>query len=486
MAVAGAIVACSSHDTNGLTRDGGDAQSDVAMTDGSFASDGAVPDGGPSEAGRLSAGLLAGGGTTMCVVAHTDAGADGGPGQALLCWGNNDHANLGLGVADRLDHPSPAPAQAALTEYPTVAVGGYQTCAGAFLPNVYSTLLFCWGDDTYGELGHDPSLDVSPDASGCPSGTLCDPTPTPVMNLVPFIVPSVAVGYGGNPFTCYVSFIDPDQRPSGYVACWGAADAWHFGVADAGPPCADASSCSRTPVAIFGYAMDAFVEVVAGANHACARRGYRLDGDGTVWCWGENVLGQAGQPQTLDGGTSDPRAPAQVPGVTGAVALAAASSETCAIASDKTVRCWGSNQFGALGHPPGAGDTTCSSGVPCTSTPTTVTGLSDVRSIAVGFGHACAVRGDGKVLCWGLNQFGELGHDPASDNAGGGGPPWTATPTVVGGIGLAVEVAAASSTTCALLADGSVWCWGKNDSGLLGVTSNGVTQSFTPMRIPGL
>ena len=90
-------------------------------------------------------------------------------------------------------------------------------------------------------------------------------------------------------------------------------------------------------------------------------------------------------------------------------------------------------------------------------------GGCSITSLSVGSNaaHTCAVKADGTVWCWGSNTDGQLGI-----GADGG---VAARPTRLDGIADAVEVAAGTAFTCARTRDGSVYCWGRNDVGQLGV-----------------
>jgi alpha-tubulin suppressor-like RCC1 family protein len=94
-------------------------------------------------------------------------------------------------------------------------------------------------------------------------------------------------------------------------------------------------------------------------------------------------------------------------------------------------------------------------------------------TIAVGVAHSCALTSAGTVLCWGSNEFGQLGN--------GGTTNVTSPVQVVGLTSSAVSIAAGSESTCALTSLGTVWCWGDNSSGQLG---NGTfTQSTIPVQV---
>jgi alpha-tubulin suppressor-like RCC1 family protein len=109
-------------------------------------------------------------------------------------------------------------------------------------------------------------------------------------------------------------------------------------------------------------------------------------------------------------------------------------------------------------------------------TPVAVSGMSTATAIAAGGYHSCALLADGSVRCWGLNFDGQLGDGTRSDRS---------TAVKVVGIGTAVAITAGSSHTCALLADGSVRCWGLNYFGQLG-DGAGTYRSSTPVQAYGI
>jgi len=113
------------------------------------------------------------------------------------------------------------------------------------------------------------------------------------------------------------------------------------------------------------------------------------------------------------------------------------------------------------------------------TTPTQVLGLgADVREVAVGREHACAVT-TGKVWCWGDNTFGQLGAETAEQQQ--------STPVeVVGLSGDVVSIGLGWYHTCILTASDQVMCWGNNQTAQLGSGSGAVSQSNRPIAIEGL
>jgi len=189
-------------------------------------------------------------------------------------------------------------------------------------------------------------------------------------------------------------------------------------------------------------------KITTGREHTCAI----LD-DGSVSCWGNNVVGQLG-----DGTNINKNTPTQtLPLGQGAVAISAGGTEesfhTCALLDDGSVSCWGSNSNGQLGD-----GTVINRNTPTQTLPL---GQSAV-AIAAGTDHTCAVLDDGSVSCWGSNSYGELGDGTDSD----ANTPTLTSPFDTGKT--AVAITAGNFHTCALLDDGSVSCWGSNEQGQLG------------------
>jgi alpha-tubulin suppressor-like RCC1 family protein len=155
---------------------------------------------------------------------------------------------------------------------------------------------------------------------------------------------------------------------------------------------------------------------------------------------------------------------ASEPGVLTAGQLDAGGVFSCAIAPAGQVRCWGWNGQGELGYPGvssvGATDTPASVG------PVDIGAGYTATAISSGDYHTCAIRNDGRVVCWGYGAEGRLGYGNTS-NVGDTGTPASAGAVDLGGQE-AVAITAGGAHTCAILASGQVTCWGFGYDGQLG------------------
>ena len=191
----------------------------------------------------------------------------------------------------------------------------------------------------------------------------------------------------------------------------------------------------------------------------------------SLYCWGSNAYGNLGNGLHGSGVFSDQ--PIEITSFgTGLypVEVATSDSHSCAILNDGTVSCWGHNNQGQLGD-----GTQISRYVP---TPTlSLGGGVKAVDIAVGGQHSCAVLDDGNVKCWGSNAYGQLGDGTTTDSYS------PISSSGFTGTSQAIAITAGWTFTCALIEDGSVKCWGRNNLGQLGIGTSGNTPVTTPTQI---
>lgn len=148
----------------------------------------------------------------------------------------------------------------------------------------------------------------------------------------------------------------------------------------------------------------------------------------------------------------------------------------CVLWDNRTVSCWGYGRFGSIGD----GNTTYS------DPGSTVVGLTNVVDLALTYQTGCALHDNGTVSCWGKDLSGNLGDNDQGANAGVcGGTDCSTTPVpVAGGISNFIQIEGGNATTCGVLDNGSIACWGKGDEGRLGNGQDG--NSDTPVYVTGI
>jgi len=109
-----------------------------------------------------------------------------------------------------------------------------------------------------------------------------------------------------------------------------------------------------------------------------------------------------------------------------------------------------------------------------------VVGVTTATALAVGLQHACAVLAGGSVTCWGSDTAGQMADGTLAS------PDENPTPHVVAGVTGAVSIAAGSAHTCALLANATVQCWGADSTGQIGDGTVGSPAFSAPNVVPGL
>ncbi len=262
----------------------------------------------------------------------------------------------------------------------------------------------CWGNGEQGQLGGDAGAST--------------PTPTPVSGLPP----AIAIALGAR-HSCALT-------EAGEAWCWGANKRGQVG---AGP----GRETIPHPTKVEG--LNKVTQLATAIVNTCA-----LTEDHEVFCWGENLRGEAGAPNTE---RSVVWTPNRIAIASGSREVAGDYSTFCARKLDGTIACWGyvTDQLGAAFEK---------------STSGMVPDIANATAIAVGYSHACALRQDQTVWCWGKNDSGQLGAGNSIESS--------PRPIQVALPGPATGVIAASKSTCARLEDRRWFCWGENRSGQIG------------------
>ena len=186
----------------------------------------------------------------------------------------------------------------------------------------------------------------------------------------------------------------------------------------------------------------------------------------SVSCWGANNYGQLGIGSS--GGT-DVLIPntSLLPTGRTATQISAGTYHACALLDNGSVSCWGRNEDGQIG----IGSTVSPQSSPVTAL---LPSGRTATQVECGAYHACALLDNSSISCWGQNEDGQIG-------TGGSGADVTTPTTVTLPSGrTATKVAAGGWFSCALLDNASISCWGQNDDGEMGIGST-VSDQLTPV-----
>ncbi|MDH3755708.1 MAG: hypothetical protein OEU32_17730, partial [Acidimicrobiia bacterium] len=216
-----------------------------------------------------------------------------------------------------------------------------------------------------------------------------------------------------------------------------------------------------------------------GTAHTCAI----LD-DGNVRCWGLNSAGQLGYGNTNSIGDNESAATAGPvdlgPGRT-ATAITAGFDHTCAVLDNGSVRCWGAGGSGQLGY--GNTNSIGDNETPGSVGPVDLGPGRTATAVAAGTSSTCAILDNGDVRCWGANGNGDLGYGNITA-IGDNESPASAGPVDLGPGRTATAIAKGSFHTCALLDNLSVRCWGTGADGRLGYNNTAtIGDNETPNTV---
>jgi alpha-tubulin suppressor-like RCC1 family protein len=301
---------------------------------------------------------------------------------------------------------------------------------------------------------------------------------------------AIAVGLITTPFVSMVSVggIHSCVTTPNDTYCFGVNWTGELGTTQASdfcfPDINEVPECSFSPITVSGD--HRFVSVTAGGSHTCA-----IDEEQHAFCWGWNGRAQIGAPTDdfcvgpfPSGDLSPPvnsctREPKLVADGLPFAQVDAGSDHTCGIGTDGMAYCWGLNDVRQIGTL--SSDTCVAEGgfpddLPCLREPFAI---GPFETVAAGSSHTCALDANGFAWCWGSDKNGQLGR---------GGPPPTegpcgiepntffcsASPVAVAQGRRYRSIDADGDATCAVTLDGDAYCWGRGNAGVLG---DGITSS---------
>ncbi len=349
--------------------------------------------GGAGELGGGVPPVLLGTGRTAVAIAagatHTCALLDN---STVKCWGSSEFGEVGPSVDPVGDEPGemgdalPAIQLGTGRTVSAITGGAGHTCA-----LLDDGTVKCWGFNAFGQLG--VGDEVNRGSAGTDMGDA---------------LPAVDLGTGrtatavtaGDSFTC--ALLD-----DGGVKCWGVSAFGELGqgnlISSGG---AEAPMGDGLPPIDLGTGRTA-TAISSGYSHTCAI----LD-NATMKCWGEGFQGRLGVGNEQNRGDQPGEMGEALPAVAlgggrTPIGIAVGDDGTCALLDNRTVKCWGSGQFGqtGLGDAQNRGDQPGEMGDSLTPVPLG----RPVTAVTAGEHHVCARLDNTQVKCWGRNTYGQLG-----------------------------------------------------------------------------
>lgn len=306
-----------------------------------------------------------------------------------------------------------------------VSAGTFHSCGVTTTGRAY-----CWGDDSYGELGNGTTSGSSPTCST----VSCNPTPIIVSGGLDFFAVS-----NGQQHTCGLT-------TAGQAYCWGS----NFEGALGNGAAPSTTPISSTPVAVSGGITFSQLDAGTISEDTCG-----VTPTEELYCWGEGTDGELGNGTKQSSGT-----PSRVSVGLNFVAVSAGGYHTCGITNAGLAYCWGRNASGQLG----TGDTT-----ERTAPVGVLRGLT-FSKVSAGGSHTCGLTPTGVAYCWGYNGYGQLGNGTWTNDS--------LPDSVSGGLRF-VAVSAGGNHTCALTSAGVAYCWGNQ------LANGSATSSTTPIVVSG-
>jgi alpha-tubulin suppressor-like RCC1 family protein len=240
--------------------------------------------------------------------------------------------------------------------------------------------------------------------------------------------------------------------------------AWAWGGNDSGNLGDNTTTNRSSPVSVVGG--HSFTAIDGGGPSVSMG----LKADGTIWAWGDNQYGQLGS-----NSTANRSSPVSVLGgpITGdcyfgvldpAASFSAINGNGLAIRSDGTLWSWGVNNIGQVGD-----------GVTINrSSPVSVIGNHVFAFVIGGSDHVVARKSDGTAWTWGEGEYGGIGNNSTAHRS---------SPVSVVGDHSFSKVAAGTLNNAGIKADGTTWAWGFNGEGQLG--NNSTDNRSSPVSVVG-
>ncbi len=300
--------------------------------------------------------------------------------------------------------------------------------------------MYCWGWDYYGQLG----IGYKTDLAQTSLHEIEDPAGDKWVSVD-----------GGKGHTCAVD-------SGGNLYCWGYNNNNQVGQEDT-------SVNFLYPVVVSGSGNRFWTKVDSGYYFACA-----MDNESKLWCWGDNPYGQLP--------TSDTHSffPLEVTNGDGSpwASFSAGYDHACAIDYNGSLWCWGRNNYGQIGNGRGGDNSDVYSVSAVSPVKIYVPGNQALhwKTVSTNSYHTCAIDENDSLWCWGMGRYGALGRGSRYDSN---------VPVKVDELEASRwnAVASGGDYTCGVDGEGSLLCWGRNNYGQLGLGIESISKTDYPVLV---
>ena len=385
----------------------------------------------------------------------------------LWAWGYNDIGQLGLGYSTDISFGVSTPTQVGIdSDWALVAAGKgldnriwWQHSIGLKTDST----LWTWGYNGFGQLGIGDFNNRM-----TPTNIILTMPPTKPASLLTTVISTSQIN---------ITWFDNSNNETGFkIERKTGRNGTYIQIAEVASDIASYSDISATgfsPVTYYNYRVKAYnvygtsdysndswaaisgnwLNISAGSSHAIG-----LKADMTLWVWGYNYYGQLGLGDTVS------RITPSILNESDWFLIAGGASHTLALKSDSTIWGWGYNYYGRLG----TNDTTQR------NTPTQeFTSASDWSVIAAGGSHSSAIKMNATLWSWGYNYYGQLGINNTTQRTTPAQEYTNASDWCM--------VVAGYYHTIALKTNKTLWGWGYNNTGQLGTADTNQRISPTPV-----
>jgi alpha-tubulin suppressor-like RCC1 family protein len=340
----------------------------------------------------------------------------------LWTWGNLSYGRLGYNTTSYRSSATQIGTVGVWTGFPT---GSQNSFWGAAINS--NNNLYVWGGNSNRILNSNYYIfDTTDTLASC--AIIANPVP-----LDPTLSTPIKSASIGDQFGVYV-------QSNGTLWSWGNLS---YGQVPIIP--------GRVPAPTF---MSGWSSFSCGYAHTAATQS-----NGTLWTWGSNSFGQLGMNTTTLLSISSP---AQIGTSSTWTRVSCGYKNTFAIKSNGTLWSWGENVFGNLG----LNDTTNR------SSPVQVGALSLWRLVSSSSVNAAAIQTNGTLWAWGFNASGAIGNNSTINQS---------SPVQVGALSIWTQIAVGDQYMLALQSNGTLWSWGSNIAGQLGLSNT--TNRSSPVQV---